>query len=46
MEFEWDPSKVAANIRKHGVTFDEATTVLLDELAVSGADPDHSRSEA
>lgn len=46
MEFEWDPSKAAANIRKHGVTFDEAATVFRDELAVSGADPDHSRGEA
>lgn len=41
MEFEWDPPKAVANVRKHGVTFDEAATVFLDELAVSGADPDH-----
>ena len=46
MEFEWDPLKAAANVRKHGVTFDEAATVFLDELAVSGADPDHSVGEA
>ena len=38
MEFEWDPPKAAANVSKHGVTFDEAATVFLDELAVSGAD--------
>ena len=46
MEFEWDSPKAAANVRKHGVTFDEAATVFLDELAVSGADPDHSVVEA
>jgi len=46
MEFEWDLLKAAANVRKHGVTFDEAATVFLDELAVSGADPDHSVGEA
>lgn len=46
MEFEWDPPKAEANVRKHGVTFDEAATVFLDELAVSGADPDHSVGES
>lgn len=45
MEFEWDQPKAAANVRKHGVTFDEAATVFLDELAVSGPDPDHSVGE-
>ena len=46
MELAWDLPKAAANARKHGVTFDEAATVFLDELAVSGADPDHSVGEA
>ena len=46
MEFEWDSPKAAGNVRKHGVTFDEAATVFLDELAVSGSDPDHSVSES
>ncbi len=46
MEFEWDSPKAASNVRKHGVTFDEAATVFLDELAVSGSDPDHSVSES
>ncbi len=46
MEFEWDPPKAAANVRKHGVTFDEAATVFLDELAASGTDPDHSVGES
>jgi uncharacterized protein len=46
MKFEWDPPKARANVRKHGVTFDEAATVFMDELAVSGSDPDHSVGEA
>lgn len=33
-EFEWDETKARANVRKHGVTFEEAMTVFLDELAV------------
>jgi uncharacterized DUF497 family protein len=45
MSFEWDPKKEAANRRKHGASFDEAATVFLDPLAVSGPDPDHSLGE-
>jgi hypothetical protein len=43
MQCEWDPAKAAANVRKHGVSFEEASTALADELAVTGADPDHSK---
>jgi uncharacterized DUF497 family protein len=46
MEFQWDAPKAAANLRKHGVSFDEAASVFLDQLAVSGQDPDHSVSES
>jgi uncharacterized DUF497 family protein len=46
MKFEWDPPKAAANLRKHGVSFDEAASVFLDQLAVSGPDPDHSTGES
>ena len=46
MKFEWDPAKAAANERKHGVTFDEASTVFADVLSVSGPDLAHSRAEA
>lgn len=46
MTFDWDDAKAAANERKHGVTFDEAASVFLDSLAVSGPDPDHSTGEA
>jgi len=43
--FEWDPAKAATNRRKHGVTFDEASTVFGDPLALMIADPDHSEQE-
>ena len=46
MEFEWDAPKAAANFRKHSVSFDEAASVFLDQLAVSGQDPDHSVGES
>jgi len=45
MNFAWDPKKAAANLRKHGVAFEEATTVFRDALSVSGFDPDHSVGE-
>ena len=45
MNFEWDPKKAEANLRKHGVSFDEAASVFLDALAASGPDPDHSIGE-
>ena len=45
MKFEWDSQKAEANRRKHGVSFDEAASVFLDPLAVSGPDPDHSIGE-
>lgn len=44
--FEWDTPKALANVGKHGVSFDEAASVFLDQLAVSGSDPDHSVGEA
>ena len=45
MEFEWDPKKATANIRKHDVTFQEAATVFGDPLAVTFEDPDRSVNE-
>jgi hypothetical protein len=44
-EFEWDWDKAESNFRKHGVPFDEATTVFGDPLALLMADPDHSFGE-
>ena len=46
MRVEWDPRKATANLKKHGVSFEEASTALADPLAITGADPDHSQSEA
>ena len=43
--FEWDPKKAASNLKDHGVSFDEATTVFGDLLAMNMPDPDHSESE-
>ena len=45
MRFEWDPAKAAANLLKHGVSFDEASTVFGDLLSVSGRDLEHSEVE-
>ena len=45
MRFEWDPKKAAANLKKHGVLFQEAATVFGDPLAITFQDPDHSDDE-
>ncbi len=45
MEFEWDPEKARSNLRKHKVSFEEASTALSDPMAATGADPDHSIGE-
>jgi uncharacterized DUF497 family protein len=45
VRFEWNARKAAANVRKHGVSFDEAATVFLDPLSATGDDPDHSAME-
>jgi len=45
LEFQWDPAKAAANLRKHRVSFPEAATAFDDPLSVTIADPDHSARE-
>jgi uncharacterized DUF497 family protein len=45
VQFEWDPEKAAANLRKHKVSFNEAATVLGDTLGITITDPDHSDDE-
>jgi uncharacterized protein len=45
MEFEWDPKKATSNLRKHHVSFEEASSVFSDELAAVYQDPDHSARE-
>lgn len=44
-EFEWDDAKAESNVRKHGVDFMEAMTVLLDPLAMTCLDDEHSDDE-
>ncbi len=43
--FEWDPGKSRSNLKKHGVSFEEAKTVFFDEGAIVASDPDHSAEE-
>ena len=45
LEFAWDPKKNKKNIKKHGVSFEEAKTVFYDEYALRFFDPDHSEDE-
>jgi uncharacterized protein len=42
IRFEYDPRKASINLRKHGVSFDEAITSFFDTLALSMSDPFHS----
>lgn len=42
---EWDPIKARINRRKHGVTFEEASTVFTDPLSLTIPDPLHSEIE-
>lgn len=46
LRFEWHPGKAALNLKKHGVSFQEATSVFRDPLSITISDPDHSESEA
>ena len=45
INFEWDPTKAVQNLRKHGVTFEEAATAFADDLSITVPDPDHSVDE-
>lgn len=45
LKFEWDEKKASANLKKHGVSFEEARTVFFDEQAKLIDDPDHSDDE-
>jgi uncharacterized protein len=44
--YEWNAAKARANAQKHGVSFEEASSVFLDPLAKTFFDPDHSAEEA
>jgi uncharacterized DUF497 family protein len=45
MKFEWDKRKAISNIKKHGVPFEEASTVFGDPLSLTIQDPRHSSKE-
>ena len=45
MQFEWDPGKARRNLRKHGVSFDEAVTAFYDPLSATFDDHDYSIGE-
>ena len=42
MTYEWDARKAKSNLQKHGLDFEEASTVFLDPLALTFPDPGHS----
>jgi uncharacterized DUF497 family protein len=45
LEFEWDLRKARSNLAKHGVAFEEASTIFGDSLSLTIPDPEHSLSE-
>ncbi len=45
LSFEWDKSKAKSNLAKHGVSFEDASTVFGDPLSLTIPDPAHSRTE-
>lgn len=45
LHFEWDAKKAASNLRKHGVSFEEAAEVFRDPLALSLLDENHGQNE-
>jgi uncharacterized protein len=45
LRFEWDAEKARINLKKHGVSFDEASTAFGDPLALTMPDPLHSDGE-
>ncbi len=45
LEFEWDANKAKRNLKKHGVSFEEASSVFGDPLSLAIPDPLHSEEE-
>ena len=45
LEFEWDSRKDKSNVKKHGVSFEDARAAFYDETAIVFQDPDHSDDE-
>lgn len=44
-QFEWNPAKAAANLKKHGVSFEQATAVFKDPVALTIYDEENSDEE-
>jgi uncharacterized protein len=45
LRFQWDEKKAAANLHKHGVSFEEAASAFGDPLSLTIPDPEHSKDE-
>lgn len=45
IQFDWDTKKAATNLKKHGISFEEARSVFYDEFAVQFYDDEHSEGE-
>ena len=45
LDVAWDRAKALSNLAKHGVSFAQAATVLLDPLALTVFDAGHSQAE-
>ena len=45
IKFDWDASKAALNLKKHGISFEEAQSAFYDDFAMQFFDEDHSESE-
>ena len=45
LRFEWEPRKATANLKIHGISFEEAKAAFYDESAKLISDPDHSEDE-
>jgi len=45
LSFEWNENKARANLAKHGVSFEEASTVFGDPMSITIPDPAHSQAE-
>ncbi len=45
LHFQWDENKASTNLAKHGISFEEATTVFARPLSLTSPDPTHSAME-
>jgi len=43
--YEWNAAKATTNLKKHGVSFEQAATIFLDPMTLTFPDPDHSNDE-